>query len=80
MLEFYRNLSKHYDKLLHALVTFVLVIWLDKAISVYAACLIVFVLQCCKVFSNWQRNWEYRMLGDWLANGGGCVLVVLWYI
>lgn len=81
-LRWYHNLSKHYDKLLYALVTFVLIIWLDRLMDVHIVCLVIFVfgLQWCKVILNCRTDRSYRMLGDWIANGVGYILALLWYL
>lgn len=82
----FKRLMPHYDKLLHVLVTFALMmfgmLWLQWRIVT----LIVFVLQALKWVRNWNvqpmwvrfRDWLPASLLDWLANLAGYGLVALY--
>ena len=74
-------LTKHYDKLLHILGTFTAMIWLLRIPGIRGdqAFGIVFFLQLLKTYINY-RDTEYSHWGDWVANLGGYILAILWYL
>jgi len=72
--------EQHYDKLLHIAVTFTVLSFLLKFASMWQAISIMFLLQCLKVVSNKHQSPDYTMPGDWLANVGGYLVVLLYHV
>lgn len=74
------GLKAHYDKILHITVTFMLILYLERIISLPYALLLTFLLQGGKVIWNLTRTKNYRMVGDWVANIVGYALAAgyLW--
>ena len=68
-------MKQYYDKLLHILVTFALVAFLERAgLSIVYAFWIIYILQWGKVIRNRRQDSSYRMVGDWIANIIGYIL------
>jgi len=69
-------LKRHYDKLLHVTVTFVLMVFFMKWVSAFWAVWFVAILQGGKVDRNRSMSDTYKPWGDLLANGVGYMLVL----
>lgn len=68
-------MKQHRDKLLHILVTFTLMVFLERlGFFIGYAFWIVVILQWGKVFYNRRQDSSYRMTGDWVANIIGYIL------
>lgn len=77
-------IGPHYDKLLHASITFLLVLFLHKCLPVYLCIAVVSVLQISKsllnLYSGYIEAKKPGFWGDWMANLAGYVLVVLYLV
>lgn len=74
------RLKQHYDKLLHVTITFMLLMFATKWLSVWLSVGIVFTLQTVKVFRNKIIDKKYTCTGDLVANGIGYWVWIFWVI
>lgn len=73
-------LKLHYDKLLHVTVTFTLMAFCLKWLSVSYSFLIMATLQGGKAWLNYRIKIGYKIWGDMAANAFGYLLVLLYVI
>lgn len=73
------SIQPFYDKILHVVCTFFAIVWMVKLgcpkTSIF---IIVFVLQLIKTFIDRFENCRYKPYGDWIANGIGWFVSLLY--
>jgi len=73
------KLKNHYDKLLHVLGAFTVLIWLNKVFLPVGALIILFLLCVGKTALNYMSDKTYKPFGDWIANIIGFGLWLIYY-